>query len=68
MKPNPAQADLDKVVALRASTAYEDHAELMRSAAMRRLAAATGIEGLAGAAGPEGMELIRFDVVMAAAV
>ncbi len=62
------QADLDKVVALRASTAYGDHAELMRSAAMRRLAAATGIEGLAGAAGPEGMELIRFDVVMAAAV
>jgi hypothetical protein len=34
---------------------------------MRRLAAATGIGGLAGAAMPQGLELIRFDVVMAAA-
>jgi protocatechuate 3,4-dioxygenase beta subunit len=61
------QADLDKVVAQRAFTAYGDHAELMRSAAMRRLAAATGIGDLAGAAMPQGLELIRFDVVMAAA-
>jgi protocatechuate 3,4-dioxygenase beta subunit len=61
------QADLDKVVAQRAFTAYGDHAELMRSAAMRRLAAATGIGALAGAAVPEGLELIRFDVVMASA-
>jgi hypothetical protein len=34
---------------------------------MRRLAAATGIGALAGAAVPEGLELIRFDVVMASA-
>jgi hypothetical protein len=43
------QADLDKVVARRAPVAYGDHAELMRSAAMRRLAAATGSGALAGA-------------------
>jgi hypothetical protein len=61
------QADLDKVVAQRAFTAYGDHAGLMQSAAMRRLAAATGIGGLAGAVIPDGLELIRFDVVMAAA-
>jgi protocatechuate 3,4-dioxygenase beta subunit len=59
------QADLDKVVARRTAIAYGDHAELMRSEAMRRLAAATGSGGLAGADLPDGLELIRFDVVMA---
>lgn len=59
------QADLDKVVARRTAIAYGDHAELMRSAAMRRLAAATGSGDLAGADLPDGLELIRFDVVMA---
>jgi protocatechuate 3,4-dioxygenase beta subunit len=61
------QADLDKVVAQRAFTAYGDHAGLMQSAAMRRLAAATGSAALAGAGTPGGLELIRFDVVMASA-
>jgi hypothetical protein len=60
------QADLDKVVAQRAFTAYGDHAGLMQSAAMRRLAAATGSAALAGAGTPGGLELIRFDVVLAA--
>jgi protocatechuate 3,4-dioxygenase beta subunit len=60
------QADLDKVVAARVAVAYGDHAELMRSAAMRRLAAATGSAALAGASMPDGVELIRFDVVLAA--
>jgi protocatechuate 3,4-dioxygenase beta subunit len=59
------QADLDKVVARRTAIAYGDHAELMRSEAMRRLAAASGSGGLAGADLPVGLELIRFDVVMA---
>jgi protocatechuate 3,4-dioxygenase beta subunit len=61
------QADLDKVVAAQAPVAYGDHAELMQSAAMRRLAAATGSGALAGADLPGGLELIRFDVVLAAA-
>jgi protocatechuate 3,4-dioxygenase beta subunit len=61
-----SQADLDKVVAQRAFTAYGDHAGLMQSAAMRRLAAATGSAALAGAGTPGGLELIRFDVVLAA--
>ena len=61
------QADLDKVVARRSAIEYGDHAELMRSAAMRRLAAATGSGVLAGAEMPDGLELIRFDVVMATA-
>ena len=60
------QADLDKVVARRAPVAHGDHAEMMRSAAMRRLAAATGSGDLSGAGMPDGLELIRFDVVMAA--
>jgi len=60
------QADLDKVVARRSAIEYGDHAELMRSAAIRRLAAATGSRVLAGAEMPDGLELIRFDVVMAA--
>jgi protocatechuate 3,4-dioxygenase beta subunit len=60
------QADLDKVVARRTAIEYGDHAELMRSAAIRRLAAATGSRVLAGAEMPDGLELIRFDVVMAA--
>jgi hypothetical protein len=34
---------------------------------MRRLAAATGSGVLAGAEMPDGLELIRFDVVMATA-
>jgi hypothetical protein len=33
---------------------------------MRRLAAATGSGVLSGAGMPDGLELIRFDVVMAA--
>ena len=61
------QADLDKMVAGRVPAAFEDHAELMRSAAMGRLAAATGSAALAGAVMPDGVELIRFDVVLAAA-
>jgi protocatechuate 3,4-dioxygenase beta subunit len=60
------QADLDKVVARRAPVAHGDHAEMMRSAAMRRLAAATGSGVLSGAGMPDGLELIRFDVVVAA--
>ena len=60
------QADLDKVVARRAPVADGDHAKLMRSAAMRRLAAATDSGALAGAGTPDGVELIRFDVVLAA--
>jgi protocatechuate 3,4-dioxygenase beta subunit len=60
------QADLDKVVARRSAIEYGDHAELMRSAAIRRLAAATGSGVLSGAGMPDGLELIRFDVVMAA--
>jgi protocatechuate 3,4-dioxygenase beta subunit len=60
------QADLDKVVARRAPVAHGDHAEMMQSAAMRRLAAATGSGDLSGAGMPDGLELIRFDVVMAA--
>ena len=61
------QADLDKVVAQRAATAYGDHAGLMQSEAMRRLVAATGSAAFAGAGTPDGLELIRFDVVPAAA-
>ena len=61
------QADLDKVLARRAPLGYGDHAELMRSAAMRRLAAAIGNAALARAEIPDGLELIRFDVVIAAA-
>ena len=61
------QADLDKVAARRAPVAYGDHAQLMRSAAMRRLAAATGSAALLGAAMPDGVELTRFDVVLPAA-
>jgi len=60
------QADLDKVVARRSAIEYGDHAELMRSAAIRRLAAATRSGVLAGAEMHDGLELIRFDVVMAA--
>ena len=60
------QADLDKVVARRSAIEYGDHAELMRSAAIRRLAAATGSGVLSGAGMPDGLELIRFDVVLAA--
>jgi protocatechuate 3,4-dioxygenase beta subunit len=60
------QADLDKVVARRSAIEYGDHAELLRSAAIRRLAAATGSGVLSGAGMPDGLELIRFDVVMAA--
>jgi protocatechuate 3,4-dioxygenase beta subunit len=60
------QADLDKVVARRTAIEYGDHAELMRSAAIRRLAAATGSGVLSGAGMPDGLELIRFDVVLAA--
>jgi protocatechuate 3,4-dioxygenase beta subunit len=61
------QADLDKVVAMRAPSAYGDHAQLMLSAAMRRLAAATGSTALVGASMPDGFELIRFDIVLPAA-
>jgi len=61
------QADLDKVVAGRVPVAYGDHAELMRSAAMRRLAGATGSAALAGTGMPDGVELVRFDVVLKAA-
>jgi protocatechuate 3,4-dioxygenase beta subunit len=61
------QADLDKVVAARVSVAYGDHAELIRSSAMRRLAAATGSAAIAGAGMPDGVELIRFDIVLPAA-
>ena len=61
------QADLDKVVAGRVPVAYGDHADLMRSAAMRRLAVATGSAALAGAGMPDGVELVRFDVVLKAA-
>jgi hypothetical protein len=39
----------------------------MRSAAMRRLAGATGSAALAGTDLPGGLELIRFDVVLKAA-
>lgn len=61
------QADLDKVAVRRPAGAYADHAELMRSEAMRRLVAATGSAAVAGAGTPAGAELIRFDVVLAAA-
>jgi protocatechuate 3,4-dioxygenase beta subunit len=61
------QADLDKVEAERVPVAYRDHAELMRSAAMRRLAAAIGSAALSGAEMPDGVGLTRFDVVLAAA-
>jgi len=61
------QADLDKVVAGRVPVASGDHAELMRSAAMRRLAAAAGSAALAAAGIPDGVELVRFDVVLPAA-
>lgn len=61
------QADLDKVVAQRAATAHGDHAGLMQSEAMRRLVAATGSAAFAGVGTPDGLELIRFDVVLAAA-
>ena len=60
------QADLDKVVARRRAMEYGDHAELMRSAAMLRLAAATGSGVPSGAGMPDDLELIRFDVVLAA--
>ncbi len=61
------QADLDTVAARRPAGAHADHAELMRSEAMRRLVAATGSAAVAGAGSPAGAELIRFDVVLVAA-
>jgi hypothetical protein len=39
----------------------------MHSEAMRRLVAATGSAAFAGVGTPDGLELIRFDVVLAAA-
>jgi len=61
------QADLDTVAARRPAGAHADHAELMRSEAMRRLVAATGSAAVAGAGTQSGAELIRFDVVLVAA-
>ncbi len=52
------QSDLDKEIARRAALAYADHAELMRSDAMRRLAQAVGGAALTPA------ELVRFDIVL----
>jgi protocatechuate 3,4-dioxygenase beta subunit len=52
------QCDVDKVVAQRPATAYADHAELVRSDPMRRLAEAVGGAVVAQA------ELVRFDVVL----
>lgn len=52
---------------IRPAGAHADHAELMRSEAMRRLVAATGSAAVAGAGSPAGAELIRFDVVLVAA-
>ena len=52
------QSDLDKEIARMAAPAYSDHAELMRSEAMRRLAATVGGTVLAQA------ELVRFDIVL----
>jgi protocatechuate 3,4-dioxygenase beta subunit len=52
------QCDLDKAVVQQPATAQSDHAELMRSAPMRRLAEAVGGAVVAQA------ELIRFDVVL----
>jgi len=61
------QADLDTAAARRLASGHADHAELMRSEAMRRLVAATGSAAVAGAGTPVGAELIRFDVVLVAA-
>ncbi len=52
------QCDLDKVVARRPATAQPDHAELMRSHSIRRLADAVGGPVVARA------ELVRFDIVL----
>jgi protocatechuate 3,4-dioxygenase beta subunit len=52
------QCDVDKAVAQRPATAHADHAELVRSAPMRRLADAVGGAVIAQA------ELVRFDVVL----
>ena len=52
------QSDLDEEIARRAAPAYADHAELMRSNAMRRLAQAVGGAALAPA------ERVRFDIVL----
>jgi protocatechuate 3,4-dioxygenase beta subunit len=60
------QAELDKVAVHGQAGARGDHAELMRSEAMRRLVAATGVAAVAGVGAPSGAELIRFDVVLAA--
>ncbi|MFO0470889.1 MAG: hypothetical protein ACK51Z_07645, partial [Pseudomonadota bacterium] len=60
-------AALDRVPARRPAGAHADHAELMRSEAMRRLVAATGSAAVAGAGTQSGAELIRFDVVLVAA-
>jgi protocatechuate 3,4-dioxygenase beta subunit len=61
------QADLDDVAARHPATAAADHAGLMRSDAMRRLAAATGSAAVASAGTTAAVELIRFDVVLEAA-
>ena len=52
------QSDIDAEIARRAASTYADHAELMRSDAMRRLADAVGAAAVAQA------ELVRFDVVL----
>jgi len=52
------QCDVDKTVAQRPATACADHADLMQSDPMRRLAEAVGDTVVAQA------ELIRFDVVL----
>jgi protocatechuate 3,4-dioxygenase beta subunit len=52
------QCNVDKVVAQWPATAYADHAELMRSAAMRGLAEVVGGAVIVQA------ELVRFDIVL----
>lgn len=52
------QCDLDRAIARRAASDHADHAELMRSAAMGRLAEAAGVAVVAQA------ELVRFDIVL----
>jgi hypothetical protein len=61
------QADLDDVAVRYPATAAADHVGLMRSDAMRRLAAAVGTAAIAHAGTTAGPELIRFDIVLAAA-
>lgn len=61
------QADLDEVVARRPASTFADHAVLMGSEAMRRLVEVAGSTAVASAGFPAAAELVRFDVVLAAA-